>query len=1349
MFPFIAAFATSVALLAPGCTIEVHYPGEGVPKRVDSDVVEGDVFEEPPPPVIFEITGIAPSEGFTEGGTAVTVAGNLLQDAQQVLFDGIAGHDLVSLGPKGVRVHTPAGAPGEVDVTVVRGDGKSVTLTDGFRYDVDLQLDLVVPSSGAAIGGEIVEVHGQGLVPGTQVLIGGRLALSVTSLNSETLQALVPEGTPGWADVYVSNEHGFERLRDGYRYLDETQVQSVWPPTGPAAGGNLVTVTGTGLSDVMAVILGGSEAPILGYWGDGALSIEAPPGPPGSATLTLITPDADVVVEYAYGWLGPEQIPGEVLSISPPRGGASGGDELVVGVAGIASLDEPVIRLGDELGVTEEVDAEFGAVRLIAPAISPGLHDVALAADAPPNVLEAAYEALPALLVTSVDPAFGDSAGGEPVVLEGVGFSVGVDVRIGALPASDVWVVSDTRIEAITPAGSPGVASVRVRQGNTEHVLVSGFEFTVDAPELIAMKPTFGAQAGGTFLRILGVGLEPPVAVYFGSTPALDVQLHGSTLITARSPAGEKSTVDVLVQAGGHQRVFVEGWSFFDPTGAYGGAWGGPIDEAVNVSVLDAQTGAPVAGAFVVLGANPSTPYQGLANGEGEITFGGPGLFGKQTVTASAPSYSTHSTVHIDATNLVIQLYPYSPPSTGPPGVVLDPGAVTGRITGMDKYVILPPGSCEGRDPGAFIYCLPCETDAECGPVGACLPIADGKTWCTTHCGGVEDCPPGYGCASVPGGIGPHCVPSPGEKTAQCAISEQQMFSPGIAPGPGAVASMDPITSVWTYEIASRIGEVAVVCRGGYTDAVTGKFMATTLGVRRHVFVGPETLTEDIDVPLDFPLTGRVEVRLDGPPLAPEGPHVLLADLYLELGSDGWLPMGALVQSVADAPLEFPRLPATLFGVLYDATWTAYAGTYTGEGRSPPASIAQARGLVDMGLDAVFQRGASGDWEAVPTPPGDDLRGIHGVEEQAWIVGDSGVILHRFGSFWAKQSVPTSANLLAVHGTASDAALAVGEDGVVLRWDGWTWESQESPTSRALHAVWGSADGHAFAAGWHVVMHRAPGGAWTEIEVPLERAWNGVWGRDSSDVWVVGESGSALHFDGNEWTAQALPTTKDLHGAWSDPGSPVVVVGEAGVMLVQQGAGWTPLKTGTSRTLRTAWGREEGGELVVYVGGAGGTLIRVVAGEATFEDFQGSASEIQGVWASADAPGLTAVGTRSIVLGPFMQVPSIQAGTLTDAGIPMAIEVLPGPDPHFLYATIVLENGYPLWTLLIDGEVEGWTLPNLGVMAGLEPLPLATKRVWMYSVYREGFDIDAFSGLDLNSSDWRAWSVINPAVEGL
>ena len=169
----------------------------------------------------------------------------------------------------------------------------------------------------------------------------------------------------------------------------------------------------------------------------------------------------------------------------------------------------------------------------------------------------------------------------------------------------------------------------------------------------------------------------------------------------------------------------------------------------------------------------------------------------------------------------------------------------------------------------------------------------------------------------------------------------------------------------------------------------------------------------------------------------------------------------------------------------------------------------------------------------------------------------------------------------------------------------------------------------------------------------------------------------------------------------------------------------------------------------MYAGGAGGTLLRMVAGEVSLEDVQGVASEIQGVWAPPGTPGLTAVGTRSIVLGPFMQIPSFQAGSWEDTGLPVALDTLPGPTPHFRYATIVLENGYPLWSLLIDGEVESWVLPNLEVLAGLQPLPEAAKRVWMYSAYSEGFDMDAYSGLDLNSADWRAWSVINPSVEGL
>ena len=109
----------------------------------------------------------------------------------------------------------------------------------------------------------------------------------------------------------------------------------------------------------------------------------------------------------AYGWLGPDLAAGEIVSVSPPRGSAAGGDEVVVGVAGVASLEDPQIRMGAAIAITQEVDAQFGAVRGTAPPLAPGFHPLALAVESPPNVLAGAYEAIPALQITSVSPDHG------------------------------------------------------------------------------------------------------------------------------------------------------------------------------------------------------------------------------------------------------------------------------------------------------------------------------------------------------------------------------------------------------------------------------------------------------------------------------------------------------------------------------------------------------------------------------------------------------------------------------------------------------------------------------------------------------------------------------------------------------------------------------------------------------------------------------------------------------------------------------------------------------------------------------------------------------------------------------
>lgn len=78
--------------------------------------------------------------------------------------------------------------------------------------------------------------------------------------------------------------------------------------------------------------------------------------------------------------------------------------------------------------------------------------------------------AAPAITVTGVSPASGLSTGGEVIDITGSGFSGGSrpTVTLGGTAATDVTVVSDTRITATTPARAAGAVDVTVsRDGGT------------------------------------------------------------------------------------------------------------------------------------------------------------------------------------------------------------------------------------------------------------------------------------------------------------------------------------------------------------------------------------------------------------------------------------------------------------------------------------------------------------------------------------------------------------------------------------------------------------------------------------------------------------------------------------------------------------------------------------------------------------------------------------------------------------------------------------------------------------------------------------------------------------------
>ena len=79
--------------------------------------------------------------------------------------------------------------------------------------------------------------------------------------------------------------------------------------------------------------------------------------------------------------------------------------------------------------------------------------------------------------------------------------------------------------------------------------LNNGYTYTASnpAPTVTSISPTNGATAGGTSVTITGTGFLTGATVSFGGTAATNVNVVGSTSITATTPAHAAGAVNVVV----------------------------------------------------------------------------------------------------------------------------------------------------------------------------------------------------------------------------------------------------------------------------------------------------------------------------------------------------------------------------------------------------------------------------------------------------------------------------------------------------------------------------------------------------------------------------------------------------------------------------------------------------------------------------------------------------------------------------------------------------------------------------------------------------------------------------------
>ena len=631
----------------------------------------------------LKLSRVTPDRGPVAGGTQFVIEGRGFTKKTEIYFGSRQAE--VSLVDRKLVGQTPkAPGPGKVSVKGLDPMTGEDVLAGGFTYTTTLTLKSAMPDRIPTDGGIEVTLKGTGFDQKTRVSFDGKTALSQTIVDDETMRVVAPANAAGPADVRLTNRDASTVARDAVDYFEPLAIDEVRPATGPTGGGTQVGLKGNGFSSKMTVSFGGKNATLKSVNSKGTeATVTTPSHTSGLVDVAVQTPSGDAEIREDAFYYRSSSSEFTVASVSPDIGQASGNIDVTLIGAGLDANGLSVEFGGKSATISSQGP---GHVVVKNPAHMPGKVDV-VAKDGQGNssTLKDGFEYLADIALDTVNPNSGKAAGGTKVTLKGKGFNNASRVEFGGIPAK-FTVKSGTEISATTPRHAPGMVDVVVERGEVSAELEDGFTFT-EQMKLFGFSPVRGSMAGNTYVVIRGRGFMGKMGVTFGSAAGKAVKILDTQTLAVRTPRHKPAAVDVKVTKNGKTRKAAQQYTYFNPGSRNGGAWGGPIKGAVNVSVYS-QGGSPVPGAFVMLSTNPNTTYQGTTDQNGLVTLSGPDVYGEQTITATAPKYSSATVQHVNAENITIFLAP--PPSQGPPPPGPPTATFKGKISGLNK--IAEPG---------------------------------------------------------------------------------------------------------------------------------------------------------------------------------------------------------------------------------------------------------------------------------------------------------------------------------------------------------------------------------------------------------------------------------------------------------------------------------------------------------------------------------------------------------------------------------------------------------------------------------------------------------------------------------
>jgi hypothetical protein len=293
------------------------------------------------------------------------------------------------------------------------------------------------------------------------------------------------------------------------------------PTSGPAAGGTLVTLTGSNLTNATGVSFGGVPGTSVTVVSAGQITAVTPAHAAGVVDVTVSTP-AGMVKLAGFTYVA---VPA-ISSVNPTSGSPAGGTSVVL--TGSNFTGTTAVTLGGAAATSFTVDSAT-QITAVTPAHAAGAVDVVVTTPGGSATASNGFTYIAAPAISSINPTSGPAAGGTSMVLTGSNFTGATAVTLGGTAATSFTVVSATQITAVTPAHAAGAVNVVVTTPGGSATAVDGFTYAYavgqplqggviatmngSVPQLIAAAADLYFQPWGASTSVLGAQSDDNGAV--------------------------------------------------------------------------------------------------------------------------------------------------------------------------------------------------------------------------------------------------------------------------------------------------------------------------------------------------------------------------------------------------------------------------------------------------------------------------------------------------------------------------------------------------------------------------------------------------------------------------------------------------------------------------------------------------------------------------------------------------------------------------------------------------------------------------------------------------------------------